>query len=72
LKGYVRGVKTSLFLAATGFAVFITLLVYIMLGEELNPSVMFASLSLLVSAQFFLTIKFPLAIEFSAHYIAGS
>jgi hypothetical protein len=33
---------------------------------------MFTSLSLLISAQFFLTIKFPLAIEFYAIYKIAS
>jgi len=50
LKGYVRGIKTSLFLSAQGIGIFVTLLTYTWMSETLTPTVMFTSLSIMISA----------------------
>lgn len=70
-RGYIRASNMSLFLSAQGLAIFVTFMAYDALGEEITPSVIFATLSLLISAQFYLTVLFPIAYEFYSNYRAG-
>jgi hypothetical protein len=52
--------------------VFVTFVSYQALGNDVTPAVLFTTLSLLISTQFFLTILFPFATEFYSNYKAGS
>ena len=58
----------SIFLVAQGLACLATFSGYMLLNDEISAATIFSTLSLFITAQFYLTIIFPFATEFVSTY----
>ena len=70
--GLIRASNMSTFLVAQGLACLVTFGSYSLMGHAPDSKVVFSALSLLMSAQFYLTVIFPYALEMFSTYQAGS
>ena len=70
--GLIRASNMSTFLVAQGLACLVTFGSYSLMGHSPDSKVVFSALSLLMSAQFYLTVIFPYALEMFSTYQAGS
>ena len=68
----IRASNMSLFLVAQGLACLATFAGHMAIYGEIDTSTIFSTLSLFITAQFYLTIIFPVAVEFISKFSAAA
>ena len=68
----IRASNMSLFLIAPGLACLTTFAAHTSIYGEIEPSTIFSTLSLFITAQFYLTTIFPFAVEFISKFTGAA